>query len=172
MGTGFIAVKEGVQLSTIEEGGTGSNSMSLKQPDFLPDRLESGTLNNSGIISLGKGIDYINTYGTDAIYSHELSLARRTYSALDGIDGVKLYTPLPEKNKTMPIISFNFADYSSEKTASILAKNNICTRAGFHCTPLAHKHFGTADRGTVRVSFGAFNTVYDCEALINVVKKL
>lgn len=172
MGTGFIAVKEGVQLSTIEEGGTGSNSMSLKQPDFLPDRLESGTLNNSGIISLGKGIDYINTYGTDAIYSHELSLARHTYSALDGIDGVKLYTPLPEKNKTMPIISFNFADYSSEKTASILAKNNICTRAGFHCTPLAHKHFGTADRGTVRVSFGAFNTVYDCEALINVVKKL
>lgn len=171
MGTGFIAVKDGLKLSTVEEGGTGSNSMSLKQPDFLPDRLEAGTLNNSGIISLGKGIDYINSYGTDAIYNHELSLMQHTYKALENINDVVLYTPFPEQGKTMPIISFNFGDYSSEKTAAILAKNDICSRAGFHCTPLAHKHFGTTDRGTVRISFGMFNTVRDCDALINLVKK-
>lgn len=171
MGTGFIAVKDGLELSTVEEGGTGSNSMSLKQPDFLPDRLEAGTLNNSGIISLGKGIDYINSYGTEAIYNHEFSLMQHTYKALENINDVVLYTPFPEQGKTMPIISFNFGDYSSEKTAAILAKNDICTRAGFHCTPLAHKHFGTTDRGTVRISFGMFNTVRDCDALINVVKK-
>lgn len=171
MGTGFIAVRDGLELSTVEEGGTGSNSMSLKQPDFLPDRLEAGTLNNSGIISLGKGIDYINSYGTDAIYNHEFSLMQHTYKALENINDVVLYTPFPEQGKTMPIISFNFGDYSSEKTAAILAKNDICTRAGFHCTPLAHKHFGTTDRGTVRISFGMFNTVRDCDALINLVKK-
>lgn len=171
MGTGFIAVRDGLKLSTVEEGGTGSNSMSLKQPDFLPDRLEAGTLNNSGIISLGKGIDYINSYGTEAIYNHEFSLMQHTYKALENINDVALYTPFPEQGKTMPIISFNFGDYSSEKTAAILAKNDICTRAGFHCTPLAHKHFGTTDRGTVRISFGMFNTVRDCDALINVVKK-
>lgn len=171
MGTGFIAVRDGLKLSTVEEGGTGSNSMSLKQPDFLPDRLEAGTLNNSGIISLGKGIDYINSYGTDAIYNHEFSLMQHTYKALENINDVVLYTPFPEQGKTMPIISFNFGDYSSEKTAAILAKNDICTRAGFHCTPLAHKHFGTTDRGTVRISFGMFNTVRDCDALINLVKK-
>lgn len=171
MGTGFIAVRDGLKLSTVEEGGTGSNSMSLKQPDFLPDRLEAGTLNNSGIISLGKGIDYINSYGTEAIYNHEFSLMQHTYKALENINDVVLYTPFPEQGKTMPIISFNFGDYSSEKTAAILAKNDICTRAGFHCTPLAHKHFGTTDRGTVRISFGMFNTVRDCDALINVVKK-
>lgn len=171
MGTGFIAVRDGLELSTVEEGGTGSNSMSLKQPDFLPDRLEAGTLNNSGIVSLGKGIDYINSYGTDAIYNHEFSLMQHTYKALENINDVVLYTPFPEQGKTMPIISFNFGDYSSEKTAAILAKNDICTRAGFHCTPLAHKHFGTTDRGTVRISFGMFNTVRDCDALINLVKK-
>lgn len=172
MGTGFIAVRDGLELLTVEEGGTGSNSMSLKQPDFLPDRLEAGTLNNSGIISLGKGIDYINSYGIDAIYSHEFSLMQHTYKALENINDVVLYTPFPEQGKTMPIISFNFGDYSSEKTAAILAKNDICTRAGFHCTPLAHKHFGTTDRGTVRISFGMFNTYRDCDALINLVKKL
>lgn len=171
MGTGFIAVRDGLELSTVEEGGTGSNSMSLKQPDFLPDRLEAGTLNNSGIISLGKGIDYINSYGTDAIYNHEFSLMQHTYKAFENINDVVLYTPFPEQGKTMPIISFNFGDYSSEKTAAILAKNDICTRAGFHCTPLAHKHFGTTDKGAVRVSFGMFNTVRDCDALINLVKK-
>ena len=171
MGTGFIAVKDGLKLSTVEEGGTGSNSMSLKQPDFLPDRLEAGTLNNSGIVSLGKGIDYINSYGTEAIYNHEFSLMQHTYRALENINDVVLYTPFPEQGKTMPIISFNFGNYSSEKTAAILAKNDICTRAGFHCTPLAHKHFGTTDRGTVRISFGMFNTYRDCDALINVVKK-
>lgn len=171
MGTGFIAVRDGLELSTVEEGGTGSNSMSLKQPDFLPDRLEAGTLNNSGIVSLGKGIDYINSYGTEAIYNHEFSLMQHTYKALENINDVVLYTPFPEQGKTMPIISFNFGDYSSEKIAAILAKNDICTRAGFHCTPLAHKHFGTTDRGTVRISFGMFNTVRDCDALINVVKK-
>lgn len=171
MGTGFIAVKDGLKLSTVEEGGTGSNSMSLKQPDFLPDRLEAGTLNNSGIVSLGKGIDYINSYSTYAIYNHEFSLMQHTYKALENINDVVLYTPFPEQGKTMPIISFNFGDYSSEKTAAILAKSDICTRAGFHCTPLAHKHFGTTDRGTVRISFGMFNTVRDCDALINVVKK-
>lgn len=171
MGTGFIAVKDGLKLSTVEEGGTGSNSMSLKQPDFLPDRLEAGTLNNSGIVSLGKGIDYINSYGTEAIYNHELSLMQHTYKELENINDVVLYTPFPEQGKTMPIISFNFGDYSSEKTAAILAKNDICTRAGFHCTPLAHKHFGTTDRGTVRISFGMFNTYRDCDALVNVVKK-
>lgn len=171
MGTGFIAVRDGLELSTVEEGGTGSNSMSLKQPDFLPDRLEAGTLNNSGIVSLGKGIDYINSYGTEAIYNHEFSLMQHTYKVLENINDVVLYTPFPEQGKTMPIISFNFGDYSSEKTAAILAKNDICTRAGFHCTPLAHKHFGTTDRGTVRISFGMFNTVRDCDALINVVKK-
>lgn len=171
MGTGFIAVRDGLKLSTVEEGGTGSNSMSLKQPDFLPDRLEAGTLNNSGIVSLGKGIDYINSYGTEAIYNHEFSLMQHTYKALENINDVVLYTPFPERGKTMPIISFNFGDYSSEKTAAILAKNDICTRAGFHCTPLAHKHFGTTDRGTVRISFGMFNTVRDCDALINLVKK-
>ncbi len=172
MGTGFIAVRDGLKISTFEEGGTGSNSLSLKQPDFMPDRLESGTLNNSGIASLGKGIDYINSYGTDAVYDHELSLARYTYSALENIPDVIFYTPLPEKGRAMPIVSFNFGDYSSEKVAAVLAENGICTRGGFHCSPLAHKHFGTADRGVVRVSFGMFNTYRECDALVNVVKKL
>lgn len=172
MGTGFLLLNDNICLDTIMQGGTGSESLSLYQPKYSPDRYEVGTLNNPGIISLGKGIDYINTIGMDNIYKHELNLAQRCYTELDKIDKVKLYTPYPEYRKTMPIISFNICDLSSEKVAGILAQNDICTRAGYHCSPLAHKHFNTIDTGTVRLSFGAFNSEKECNILMNVIKKL
>ena len=172
MGSGFMAIGENVFLKPLYEGGTGSNSLSPVQPDFSPDRYEVGTLNNSGIIGLGEGIKYIRKTGIDNIYSNELSLCSYLYDELSEMKSVSLYTPKPIINKSMPIISFNLKDYSSEKTASLLAEHNICTRAGFHCAPLAHKHFKTIRRGTVRLSLGLFNSENDCYRFMNVVKKL
>lgn len=172
MGTGFIAVREGVNLSTIIEGGTGSESINPNQPDYLPDRLESGTLNNSGIISLGAGIDFINSKGMSNIYNHELMLTDYLYSAMKRMDSVSLYCPKPEANKSVPIISFNLKDYQSEKTAALLAEKNIAVRAGLHCAPLAHKFFGTIDTGTVRLCPSVFTTKNECEFFINSLKKM
>jgi selenocysteine lyase/cysteine desulfurase len=172
MGTGFMAIKDGISLDTIIEGGTGSKSLLLTQPDFTPDRFEAGTLNNSGIIALGEGINFINSKGIDNIYNHELKLVDYLYNELMLIDGIKLYTPNPTKYKSVPIVSFNYKNYSSEKVATFLADNQICVRAGFHCSPLAHKHFGTVDTGAVRLSPGYFNNLYECNRFINVVKKL
>lgn len=172
MGTGFIAIKEDLKLNTILEGGTGSDSINPNQPDFMPDRLESGTLNNSGIISLGAGIDFINSKGMDNIYNHELMMTDYLYNGLENNKNVKLYCPKPKKYKSVPIISFNYKDYPSEKTASLLANYNIATRAGLHCSPLAHKYFGTIDRGTVRLCPSVFTTKKQCEFFINTLKKL
>ena len=172
MGSGFMALKEGIKLKPMLEGGTGSNSLSKIVPDYSPDRYEVGTLNNVGIIGLGEGIKYINSVGRDNIYNHEIRLCTYLYDELKTIDDISLYTPKPEKNKSMPIVSFNIKDYSSEKTAAMLAQRNICTRAGFHCAYLAHKHFNTIERGTVRISVGPFNSEKDCYRFMNVVKKL
>lgn len=172
MGTGIMAVAENIRVNELFQGGTGSNSLSLYHPDFLPDKFEAGTLNNAGIISVKKGIEYINYYGREKIYYHELSLCRILYEELKNIDKVVLYTSYPENNKTMPIISFNIKNYPSEKTASLLGEKGICTRAGYHCSPLAHKQFGTLDTGTVRVSLGPFNVKKECITFIDVVKKL
>lgn len=172
MGTGIMAVSKNVMVDELLQGGTGSGSLSLSQPDFSPDKFEAGTLNNAGIMSVKKGIDYINYHGRENIYNHELSLCRYLYNELDNINKVSLYTPYPEYGKTMPIISFNISDHPSEKTASLLAAKGICTRAGYHCTPLAHKHFGTFDTGTVRLSLGVFNVKKECTSFIDVVKKL
>ena len=51
-------------------GGTGSLSHSLSQPDFLPDKFESGTLNIPGIIGLSEAIEFINKEGLNTIYEH------------------------------------------------------------------------------------------------------
>ncbi|MBQ9530724.1 MAG: aminotransferase class V-fold PLP-dependent enzyme [Eubacterium sp.] len=172
MGSGFMALKEGVKLKPLFDGGTGSNSLSPVSPEFSPDRYEVGTLNNLGIIGLGEGIKYINNIGTENIYNHELKLSSYLYDELSKMKNVELYAPKPEKNKSMPIISFNINDFSSEKTAAILAEHNICTRAGYHCSYLAHRHFNTIKRGTVRISVGPFNSEKDCYRFMNVVKKL
>lgn len=172
MGIGFLALGEDVDVKPFSYGGTGSSSLSLLQPELYPDKLEAGTLNNIGILSLGAGIDFINLYGRDNLYSHEMMLTAEIYSALDSMDDVHLYTPMPAVNKSMPIISFNLKDYPSERVANELARHDICVRAGIHCSPLAHKHFGTTEAGTVRVSLGCFNNEAECNKLINLVKKL
>lgn len=172
MGTGFLAVKNDVYLDTIIDGGTGSESINPNQPDFLPDRLEAGTLNNSGIISLGAGIDFIRSKGMDNIYNHELKITDYLYNCLSKNDNVILYCPKPKKYKSAPIISFNYKDYSSEKTASFLAEKNIAVRAGLHCSPLAHSFFDTIDRGTVRLCPSVFTSVRDCEIFLNQLKKI
>lgn len=172
MGTGFMAIADGIKLDTLIQGGTGSSSLLLTQPEFSPDRYEAGTLNNVGIISLGRGIDFIRSVGREKIYEAELSLCEYMYDAFSNMDNVTLYTPAPRKNKTMPILSFNVKSMPSERTASVLGARGICVRSGYHCSPLAHRHFDTLQSGTVRISVGAFNVKKECITLIDVVKKL
>lgn len=172
MGTGFMAVSDDTLLETIIEGGTGSSSMNLTQPDFFPDRFESGTLNNSGIIGLGAGVDFVRNRGIDKIYNHELRLVQMLYKEMSKNSKVTLYTPFPEKSRFAPILSFNYADYPSEKTAQLLADRGIAVRGGLHCSPLAHRTFNTIDRGTVRISPSVFTTCRECEIFINTLKKL
>ena len=172
LGTGFAAFKSDKNVVPLLEGGTGSSSLSLKQPSFLPDSAEAGTLNNIGIIGLGAGLDYLKRKGINNIYNHEMKLLCYLYEKLSSFKDVKLYTPMPEAERYVPVMSFNYGDYSSEDTALKLSKMGICLRAGYHCSPLAHKHFNTLDKGTVRISLSAFNSLKDCNSFINSVKKL
>ena len=172
MGIGFIALRDNVEIGTIIEGGTGSNSMKLAQPDNMPERLESGTLNNVGIIGLCAGIDFVVGKSVSSIYKHEKNLMKYIYGELAKNNNVTLYTPSFNDAFLAPILSFNYKDYPSEKTASLLADKNIACRAGFHCSKLAHTAFGTDNRGTVRISPSVFTKYSECEKFINILKKL
>lgn len=172
MGTGFIALGDNIKLDTIIEGGTGSESMNLAQPDNMPERLESGTLNNVGISGLLAGTRFVNAKGISNIYKHENRLMQYVYKELSKNQNVTLYTPNFNDFLLAPILSFNYKDYPSEKTSSLLAEKNIATRAGFHCSKLAHTAFGTQNRGTVRISPSVFTKYSECENFINILKKL
>ena len=168
MGTGFVALQDGILPNSLFEGGTGSNSYDPEQPDFLPDRLEAGTLNNPGILSLGAGVQFINKKGMQWIHKQEMRLIAYLYEELKQMKDVTLYVPLEEMH--VPVLSFNLKDYSSEEVASRLAQRHIAVRAGYHCAPSAHTFFGTGDRGTVRISPSVFTSFKECEFFLNSVK--
>ncbi len=171
MGTGLLMVND-VELKPLLFGGTGSSSLSLTQPTDTPEGFEAGTLNNSGILSVGAGIDYIKNIGIDEIYNHEMSLLSYLYGELDSNPDITLYTPKPQKGKSVAVLSFNLEGYTSEQTAELLAEKGVCTRAGYHCAPLAHRHFKTTDNGTVRISLGAFNKIEQCVRFTEIISAI
>ena len=148
-------------------------SANLNQPEILPDKYESGTPNLPGIAGLNAGIKFVLNKKTDRIYNSELGLARMLYKRLEKAENVILYTKMPEKNHSVPVISFNIKNTESETVAKILNDSyNIAVRAGLHCAPLAHKSFGTQDTGTVRAVVSAFTTKNDVVYFANAVSRI
>lgn len=168
-GTGILIVNSKPIPDPLCEGGTGSFSMEAEMPDFLPDRLESGTVNTSGIIGLGKGIDFVRAKTPQRLYQAEMQLCRRLYRNLSAIPGVQLYSDEPQIGKNLPLIAFQLQGLGSEQTAALLNDYGIAVRAGFHCAALAHRKMGTHRDGTVRVSLGAFNTQQEADAFCRAV---
>lgn len=167
-GTGLLISDGEYGISPVIQGGTGSSSMNLIQPDFLPDSLESGTVNTTGIIALKSGIDFVRRMGTDKIYAHENRLCRKFISLLDP-DRVTIYRT--EGLKYAPVVSFNINGMPPEEAAGLLSDRGYCLRAGLHCSPLAHNTLGT-DEGTVRFAPSVFNNENQVYGLTKEIKKL
>ena len=170
MGTGVLITKDN-RLDTIIEGGTGTASIMLNQPNDLPEMLESGTINVPGIIGLGAGIDFVKSKGFDKIYNHEMGLVKRLYKQLKSTPGVKLYTPEPDDNYA-PVLSFNINGLNSVDSASKLNSLGFATRAGLHCAPFAHKRIGTIESGTVRICPSVFTSSQDIDKFAAAVRQI
>lgn len=174
MGTGALYIKEGIIVKPLKEGGTGSYSHSIDQPELYPDSLESGTPNGVGIIALGKGIDFINEVGLENIRNHEMSLKNHFIELLKYNEDVILYGTLDDRQGA--VVSLNVKDMDSSEISYILSDEfDIYTRPGFHCAPLAHKTMGTEELGAIRFSFGYYNTLEEIdktvEALLNIIER-
>lgn len=129
-------------------GGTGSNSISQEMPDFLPDRLEAGTLNVPGIAGLEAGLSYIAGRGIERISSAEHKQAMYCAAGLEKM-GIRVF----KGEHQSATVSF-VPQTDCEEFAQLLAQKGIAVRAGLHCAPLAHESAGTLQSGTVRLSFG------------------
>lgn len=171
MGLGVLICEKGIE-NTILEGGTGSNSIEMFQPQFLPERLESGTINVPSIMALGAGIDYVKNIGIKKLYEGEMGLTARLYSGLKNIPNIKLYTPNPINFGYAPVLSFNIENMPSADLAEQLSEKGFAVRGGLHCAPTAHAKIGTLPSGTVRVSVASFNTIMEIESFLKAVGQM
>ena len=171
-GTGLLILRDPTErLETIIEGGTGTDSKSITQPEDPPERYESGTVNVPGIIALGAGLDFVRRQGPENLWKREGEKAGWLYERLKKMPHVQLYTDAPVPTRYVPVFSFNIRGMESEAVGEALAKQGIAVRCGLHCAPAAHRKMGTAD-GTVRVSPGAFTTAADMERFSAAVSRI
>ncbi|NMB33014.1 MAG: aminotransferase class V-fold PLP-dependent enzyme [Clostridium sp.] len=171
-GTGGLYVRDGIKIKPIMWGGTGSDSHSYYQPDIFPDMLESGTLNTPGIVGLGYGIKFIGDLGIDNIQKHKYTLLKRIYDGISHLKGIEIYS-IPDEGKNSGIMAFNFKGVNSPKVSDMLDKKyGIASRAGLHCSPLAHETIGTSTMGAVRLSVGFFNTTEDIDIAVNALVEI
>ncbi len=169
-GTGLLYLRPDLDVAPLIEGGTGSLSERAEQPDFAPDRYESGTLNVAGIAGLEAGIAYLEAFGLEAARRHELELARRLEDELAAMDGVRLLAPEQRGTAT---VSFTVADMNPADVGRLLDEGfGIAVRTGLHCAPLAHRSLGTFPEGTVRVSCGLTTTGEDIRHFVDSLKLL
>jgi cysteine desulfurase family protein len=168
-GTGGLYVAPNVPLTPWMQGGTGTKSEEMEQPQIRPTGFESGTPNTPGIAGLGKGVEFLLKTGVGAVCEHEQALTRQLWEGLREIDGVELVTDAPP---ALPVVSFNIQGVDSNEVAMILDQHyQMAVRAGFHCAALKHRGLKTKT-GTVRVSPGYFNTRDEVDQLLAAVREI
>lgn len=176
-GTGGLVIADAFDFTKIQPlkfGGTGSRSDEIQQPSFLPDRFESGTLNVAGLSGLQAGVSYLTGLpgGINGIRAHKKELVDYFLTRAEKeIEDFINYIPVEFINTG--VVSFNIKGISSSKVAQILGEEySIMCRAGLHCAPLAHKTLGTFPAGTVRFSFGIFNTKNEIDTAIDALQSI
>lgn len=171
-GTGILYIREGLNIDILKEGGTGSRSEDLFQPDLLPDKYESGTHNTPGIVGLNEGVKFIFKEGIDKIKEHEEELCKYMLERLEEVPNIRIYGP-KDANKRASVISINIGNMDSGEITFLLdSEYDIATRSGIHCAPLAHKTLGTLEQGAVRFSIGYFNTKEEIDKAVAALKEI
>ncbi|WP_319416982.1 aminotransferase class V-fold PLP-dependent enzyme [Marispirochaeta aestuarii] len=160
------------EVSPLIEGGTGSRSETEEQPQFLPDRFESGTCNAAGIAGLRAGLQWLLERGREVILKEEQRQSARLAEGLSGIPGLVLYGPADASMRT-GVLSFTLEGHEVSELGEVLDTDyGILIRVGLHCAPLAHRTIGTFPSGTVRMSVGAFTGDEDIDAAVRAVESL
>jgi cysteine desulfurase family protein len=174
MGIGGFCIREDVarQMLPLYEGGTGSISDREEQPDFLPDKFESGTLNTLGIVGLGAGINYLMEHDLTKIRSREMALTKRLLDGLQEFDNIKIYGPQNEALQT-GTIALNMDDVDNAELCFVLDQQfGIMTRPGLHCAPVAHRTMGTFPEGVLRLSVGHYTSESEIDYVLESIKQI
>jgi cysteine desulfurase/selenocysteine lyase len=174
-GTGALVIGENVdtgQIAPLARGGTGSQSEKQEQPEFIPDKFESGTPNVIGIAGLGAGIRFVMKKGVTAIWEHEKKLRKTLREGLAAIKGITVYGPA-SSDEAVGIVSFIIKGKTVSEIGQRLDEEyGILTRVGLHCAPAAHQTIGSFPEGTIRLSPGVFTAMDEIQQTLKAIERI
>lgn len=171
-GTGILYVRDASQIAPLCMGGTGSQSDRAEQPEFLPDKFESGTPNVPGLAGLAAAAEFLLERGVDTVRAHESALLSTLLHGLRDIPRMTIYGAC-DPDLQVGVVSVNIADLDPGEVAQRLeAHFGILTRSGLHCAPWAHETIGTLNRGTLRLSLSWATTESEIERVLRALHKI
>ena len=174
-GTGGLVIGERVDISRLrplKRGGTGSRSEAEMQPEFLPDKFESGTLNVMGLAGLDAGVRWLLEQGVGSMRAHHQQITQSLIDGLREIVGVQVYGTL-DAIKQVSTLSFTIDGVSPSEAGFYLDDEfNIQCRVGLHCAPAAHRTIGTFADGTIRFAPGVFTSGDDVALALDAVRQI
>ena len=176
-GTGGFLIRSrlAAELEPLIAGGTGSVSHTEEIPDFLPDRFEAGTLNLPGIAGLHAALTWLLARPEGSILAHELTLTERFLRHMETLEGDGLLRVIGkhETEGRIGVVSVVPLHLDPAELAFRLDERfGVAVRVGLHCAPAAHRALGTFPEGTVRFSFGVFNTEDEIDAAAQAVAEI
>lgn len=170
---GFLLQPDMVPLvQPLIAGGTGSISHEEQMPSFMPDRFEAGTMNLPGIMGLHAALCWLERETIDAVRSHELELTERFLSGALDIPCLRVVGRRNISGRA-GVVSVVPKNADPALVADALGREyGIMVRVGLHCAPNAHKTLGTFPTGTIRFSFGRWNTPQQVDTALSALREL
>ena len=173
---GFLITEElAAELEPLITGGTGSVSHTEDVPAFLPDRFEAGTLNLPGIAGLHAALSWLLARPESSVLAHEQRLTSRFLGRMKEAEDEGLLRVIGRRdtvNRLGVVSVVPLGTDPAQLAFRLDERYGIAVRVGLHCAPAAHRTLGTWPTGTVRFSFGAFNTEEEIDIAAQAVVEL
>jgi cysteine desulfurase/selenocysteine lyase len=159
------------KLPPYQGGGEMIDKVTWEKTTFerLPFKFEAGTPDYVATHGLAKAIDYIESFGFEAIQQHEQELTRYCMEQLQTIPDIHIYGPQLSTAKDA-VVSFNVGNIHHLDMGTLLDRLGIAVRTGHHCAQPLMDRLGIS--GTVRASFALYNTKEEVDALVAGIRRI
>lgn len=170
-GIGVLYGKEDLldKMPPYQGGGEMIKNVSFEGTTFneLPFKFEAGTPDYVGSTAMAKALDYVSAIGIENIAAHEHELTMYAMRRMKEIPGMRIFGEAEHKGG---VISFLVGDIHHFDMGTLLDRLGIAVRTGHHCAePLMHR---LGIEGTVRASFGMYNTKEEVDALVAGIERV